>query len=522
MMRYAAYTRVSSEEQVGNFSIDAQRRAIEAWVKAKGGKLVNAYVDEAQSGRTADRPAFKRMRRDARKRLFDAIVVHKFDRFARNRTDALAIKSLLRQDYGIKVFSVSEPSEDSDGPIGALIEGIMECVADWYSRNLASETQKGKLERARQGYHNNRPPFGMDKTDKGVLHPNESEMEGLRLAFDLYSTGEHSDNDIARILNEKGYRSKTGKPFSTDTVRDLLQNRTYLGYIKYQQYERHADGRRSFKAPVRWFKGKHEAVIPKDLFDRCQTIRAAKAVHHEFYPRRRDYLLRDIIYCAHCVADAPDHAKDDSYGKMRPFPNADGSYLYYRCRARDLGRTCPQKSVRADIVEEQVVEILKTLKPPADWQERMVKAVSQLLGDKKLDERIAEIKAVVERMDFRWDHGFITNEEQYLEERLKLQQELEQLVPVPDDDLAVAADLLENFGEHWDAADGNRKEQQRLIQLIVSRVWVKDRQIVAMSLRPNYHITLGLESDKPTEIAVGSPDIMSRRERRDSNPRSPA
>ena len=124
-MRYAGYVRISSEEQVGNFSVDAQRRAIEAWVAAKGGQLVKVYVDEAQSGRTADRPEFNRMRHDARSRKFDALVLHKFDRFSRNRTDALAIKSLLRRDYGVKVFSVMEPSEDSDGPIGALIEGIM-------------------------------------------------------------------------------------------------------------------------------------------------------------------------------------------------------------------------------------------------------------------------------------------------------------------------------------------------------------------------------------------------------------
>ncbi len=150
-VRYAAYVRISSEEQIGNFSLDAQKRAIEAWVVAQGGLLVRTYEDEGHSGRTADRPAFKEMRRDARKHKFDAVIVHKFDRFARNRTDALAIKSLLRHDYGIKVFSVSEPSEDSDGPMGSLIEGIMESVADWDSQNLAAETAKGKKERSPSG-----------------------------------------------------------------------------------------------------------------------------------------------------------------------------------------------------------------------------------------------------------------------------------------------------------------------------------------------------------------------------------
>ncbi len=167
-MRYAAYIRISSEEQVGNFSVDAQRREIETWVAAQGGRLVKSYVDEAQSGRTTDRPAFQRMRRDARKGKFDALVVHKFDRFARNRTDALAIKSLLRYDYGVKVLSVTEPSEDSDGPMGALIEGIMESVADWYSRNLGAEVVKGKKERSHQGLHNNQAPFGMLPADESL------------------------------------------------------------------------------------------------------------------------------------------------------------------------------------------------------------------------------------------------------------------------------------------------------------------------------------------------------------------
>ena len=224
-MRYVAYVRISSEEQIGNFSLDAQKRAIESWVISKGGVLTNIYMDEGHSGRTADRPAFKQLRLDGRKRKFDAVVVHKFDRFARNRTDAIAIKSLLRQDYGIKVFSVSEPSEDSDGPMGLLIEGIMESVADWYSQNLGAETAKGKKERCVQGKHNNRASFGLKKNKDKVLIPHEANINGLILAFESYATGQYSDRDVAHILNKQGYRSTTGRPFSKDTVRDILRNK---------------------------------------------------------------------------------------------------------------------------------------------------------------------------------------------------------------------------------------------------------------------------------------------------------
>lgn len=519
-MRYAAYIRISSDEQVGNFSVDAQRRAIDTWVKAQGGKVVSYYVDEAQSGRTADRPQFISLRRDAKKRKFDAIVVHKFDRFARNRTESLAIKSLLRHDYGIKVYSVTEPSEDSDGAIGALIEGIMESVADWYSRNLAQETVKGKRERAMQGYHNNLPPYGLDKGDGGVLVNNSGELVGLNYAFELYSTGEYSDNRVAVVLNEEGYRTKSGRPFSTDMVREMLQNRTYLGYVKYQPYKQHADGRRSWAGEVEWFKGKHQAVISEELFNLCQDIRQRKSSNHEFYPKHRVYLLRNLVYCADCVAAMPQDCQDREYGKMRPHSN--DQYLLYRCRARDFGRACPQGSVHASTVDEQVVEVLRTLKPPADWRKRMISAMGELLGDQKLEERIAEIKAVIERMDFRWDNGFIDNRDDYLERRVALQRELEQLTPIPDDELVLAADVLEDFEGHWAAVADDPQRQHELIKLIVARVWVRGDRVVAMSLRPNFHVTVGLESKKPTEVSVSlkARNIVRKRGRRGSNPRS--
>jgi site-specific DNA recombinase len=527
VMRYAAYMRVSSEEQIGNFSIDAQRRAIQAWVQAQSGILIREYVDEGISGRTADRPEFLEMRRDAKSRKFDAIIVHKFDRFARNRTDALAIKSLLRHDYGIKVYSVSEPSEDSDGPIGALIEGIMESVADWYSRNLAQETAKGKRERALQGLHNNRPPFGLDKDKDGVLIPNEHELPGVLLAFELYSTGDWTDNEIAVRLNNEGYVQKTGKVFNTETIRGILQNRLYIGYVKYQEAKYHSDGsrnrggQRATSTEEQWLKGKHQAVISEELFEKCQEIRSAKALHHEYYPKHRVYLLRDLIYCAHCVEHMPQDNTDQSYGKMRPHTHYQ-QYQKYRCRAHDYGRECPQGGVRADIVERQVVEILKNLKPPADWRTRIVEAMGTLIGDQKLDDRIKEIKEVIARMDFRWDHGFIANQEEYLSERVRLQQELERLAPIADDDIEIAADLLNNFATHWEAATGDRKKQQTLIQLIVARLWVRGDRVEAISLRANYHIALGIGNEKSTELVVDSSGgvFVHSRSRRGSNPRS--
>lgn len=462
------------------------------------------YTDEGKSARTANRPAFKEMRKDARRKKFDAIIVHKFDRFARNRTESLAIKSLLRHDYGIKVFSVSEPSEDSDGPMGALIEGIMESVADWYSQNLGAETAKGKKERVQQGRHNNRAPFGYKKNKEKRLVPDKDELPGLILAFGQYATGDFSDTDIARLLNEAGYKSKTGRRFSKETVRDILQNRTYLGKIKYQKYKRRSDGSRSYDAPVEWFEGEHEAIIDEKLFEVCQQVRAKRSSHHQATVKYNPYLLRNLVFCYRCCSNPPEGKTIRQYGKMRPQSRDRGKNRHYRCRARELGYECEQGGVNVEIIDDQIVQVLMNLKPPEDWRKGITKAMGELLGEKNLDERIDEIKGVIERMDTRWDHGFFTTEEEYIQQRIKLQMELENLTPVADDELEQAADLLKNFRMHWERLEGDEEGRHELVKLIVERVYVRDKKVVAITLRSNYHLVLNHKTKEPTEFSVDS------------------
>lgn len=88
VLRPAIYARVSSEEQIDNFSIDAQLRACRNYAADNGYHVVGEYVDEGRSARTdniAKRPQFRQMLEDASLGLFDVLLVHKLDRFSRNR-----------------------------------------------------------------------------------------------------------------------------------------------------------------------------------------------------------------------------------------------------------------------------------------------------------------------------------------------------------------------------------------------------------------------------------------------------
>ena len=80
--------------------------------------------------------------------------------------------------------------------------------------------------------------------------------------------------------------------------------------------------------------------------------------------------------------------------------------------------------------------------------------------------------------------------------------ELEQLTPVPGDELEQAADLLTNFKSHWERLKGDEESRHDLVKLIVERVYIEDDQVVAMTLRSNYHLVLNHKTEGPTEFTV--------------------
>ena len=238
-MRAALYARVSSEEQLEGYSIDAQKRAFQALLQGREWTDGGQYVEEGKSARTDNinkRPAFKQMMSDAVSGRFDVLVVHKLDRFSRNLRITLEYFDKLSKT-GIAFVSINEQMDFST-PWGRLAFTILGGLAQFYSDNLSQETKKGWHERRQQGLYCGTLPFGAVKGDDGVPIPDIVDRpvhgsgvtvrnyEGLKLAFDLAAEGK-SDRDVAIALNSAGYRT-TGthgsRPFAKDTVKDLINN----------------------------------------------------------------------------------------------------------------------------------------------------------------------------------------------------------------------------------------------------------------------------------------------------------
>ena len=151
MTPVALYARVSSDRQDVDLSVSAQLRALRDYAEKHSYLVAREYVDEAESGRIADRPQFQKMLDEASKpeAPFKEILVWKFSRFTRKREHAVAFKAMLRR-RGVRVVSITEQADDT--PTGKLLEAIIESVDEFYSENLAQEVTRGMRESASRGF----------------------------------------------------------------------------------------------------------------------------------------------------------------------------------------------------------------------------------------------------------------------------------------------------------------------------------------------------------------------------------
>ena len=206
-MRAALYARVSTEEQVEGYSIDAQRRAFQTLVRGRDWIASNEYLEEGRSARTEDiskRPVFKEIIADALAGKFDVLVVHKLDRFSRNLRITLEYFDKLLK-AGVTFVSINEQM-DFTSPSGKVHLALLGAFAQYYSDNLSQETKKGWAERRAQGLYCGLLPFGAMKGEDGVPVPDPDTYPGLVMSFELAAQGK-SDKEVAQALNAAGYRT---------------------------------------------------------------------------------------------------------------------------------------------------------------------------------------------------------------------------------------------------------------------------------------------------------------------------
>lgn len=235
----AIYIRVSTDKQE-ELSPDAQLRLLMDYAKNNHTDIPMEYIfqDNGISGRKANkRPAFQQMIALAKSKEhpIDTIIVWKFSRFARNQEESIVYKSLLKKN-NVDVVSVSEPL--IDGPFGSLIERIIEWMDEYYSIRLSGEVMRGMTQNALRGHYQGDAPIGY--RSPGNKKPPEKDPKNIQIPIamkDLLLSGS-SLLQIARKLNEQGYRTKHGNLWDARGVRYVLENPFYTGISRWNYTDR--------------------------------------------------------------------------------------------------------------------------------------------------------------------------------------------------------------------------------------------------------------------------------------------
>ena len=203
MKTAVAYVRFSSAGQREE-SIQAQKRAIDVYCIQNNIKLIKTYEDHAKSATTDNRPQFLKPIKESRYKEYDYVIVHKLDRFARNRYDSASYKLKLKKN-GKQLLSVLENIDGS--PESIIMESVLEGMAEYYSANLSREVKKGIDENMRSyKFIGGNVPYGYDIVD-GQYKINEQEAKGVQKIFEMYLL-HYTYADIMKYLNTNGYRTK--------------------------------------------------------------------------------------------------------------------------------------------------------------------------------------------------------------------------------------------------------------------------------------------------------------------------
>ena len=286
------WLRVSTEDQAKGDSPQHHEKRARYYAEAKGWEVVEIYHLEGVSGKTViEHPEAKRMMADVRRGRITGLIFSKIARLARNTSELLTFADFF-QKSGADLISLQE-SIDTSTPAGRLFYTLNSAMATWEREEIASRVAASVPIRAKMGKSlGGRAPFGYQWKDKQFV-PNPEEVPVAKLMFELFV--EHKRvGTVARLLNEKGLRTREGAAWSDTTVGRLLQDPTFKGRHRLN-YTTRSEKSWVIKPEKEWEYIDVEPIISNELWDRTNAVLGAK----EKRPRakRVAHLFAGLVFC---------------------------------------------------------------------------------------------------------------------------------------------------------------------------------------------------------------------------------
>lgn len=280
------YVRVSTENQLENYSIEEQTDRLKAYCAAKGWTIYKIYTDPGFSGGNTNRPALRQLLQDVSDGRLDMVAVYRLDRLSRSQKDTLTLIEDRFIAHHVEFVSISE-NFDTSTPFGRAMVGILSVFAQLEKDQITERFTMGRIGRSKAGlYHGGpTPPTGYRYTN-GRLVVDVSKALQVREVFARFLGG-CSIHSIQKFMHEK-----YGGWSSHSLVAHVLKNSVYVGKVKFKGRE---------------YDGIHAPIVSKSVFQRTQALlrsgsQKGSAAPARKPPFRAGYLLSGLLFCDRCGA----------------------------------------------------------------------------------------------------------------------------------------------------------------------------------------------------------------------------
>jgi site-specific DNA recombinase len=373
------YIRVSSkEQQEEGYSLEAQEQLLRGYASRNGFAIVREFKD-VETAKRAGRPSFSEMvlflRRHVRHR--PAILVEKTDRLYRNLKDWVTLDELEVEIHFVKEnFVLSRESRSNE----KFVHGIKVLMAKNYIDNLAEETEKGMLEKARQGYWPSTAPIGyanVERDKQRLIEPDPEKAPLVHRLFELYATGNYSLDDLRHKIAREGlaYGARRS-PMPKSSLEHILKNPIYYGDFAWKGVMYH---------------GQHEPIVSRGLWEAAQAVFGNK---WKSKSKKHEFAFTGLIECGTCGCAITAEIKK-------------GKYVYYHCT--QYKQKCPGPYLREEVLAAMLGELLKPIQIPPQVAAWLESALRESHADEKAfhEEAVHKLQAEYNRLQRRLDSMYV-------------------------------------------------------------------------------------------------------------------
>jgi site-specific DNA recombinase len=288
------YLRVSTEEQVENYSLGNQEEPCRKEAHNRNLEIIEVFREEGKSAKTiTGRPTLIEMLQYCRKNKNEVsyVIAYRLDRISRQTADFLAIRKKLT-DLGVTLLSATEPTGNS--PTEKFVETMLAGFAQLDNDVRGERTKSGMRARFLAGLPAGNVPLGY-LCESGYAIKDPQSFEQLSKAWQLMATGTKSLSEMSKIMTYWGVELKfNGRkvPLRLQTLNRVFRNKFYAGFITSNVYPEE-------------IRGQHAPMVTEETFYRVQAALDGRNTSIALPIAKRkvdnpDFPLRRMVKCGKC------------------------------------------------------------------------------------------------------------------------------------------------------------------------------------------------------------------------------